>query len=455
MHAWLAWLGVHAVPSAAFHDVDLYRYWMYLGLDAGQWPVLDSVWVYPAGALVPMLLPALGTTTSTAGYAIGWCALVTVLDAVAFATLLSSGGRSLPAATKPTTWGPAPRRLVAAWWWLAFLLLLGPIAMGRLDAVVVPLTMLALLHAARSRHADRWAAALLTAAAWVKVAPGALLLPLVAAARRPLRDVVVPAAAVCAVVVGGVAAGGGLSRIAGFLGVQGDRGLQVESVTATPWMIVAAVRDDVAVVLNEQLVTYEVRGPGVAAAASVLDALLPLAVAAVAVTAWVARRRGAASAALLPGALVLTLVLVVVNKVGSPQFVTWLAAPVVVLLAAGPAWGRGAPGPGRRLRGVPAVAALALVTAALTQAVFPWGYLPLLEGDPVIAWLLAARNVALVVLLVQACLLLRAALRPPHDGPPLDGPGRGGTADGRADLDGHGPRRAPTADDGGGAPQPS
>ncbi|MBX9246905.1 hypothetical protein ICW40_19115, partial [Actinotalea ferrariae] len=116
------------MPSEAFHDVDLYRWWMYVGLTEGRWPVLDEPSVYPAGAVLPMLLPALGATTNP-GYALGWCLLVTALDAVAVAALLRRGRGGLR----------------AAWWWIAFLLLLGPVALGRLDAVVAPLTLLALL----------------------------------------------------------------------------------------------------------------------------------------------------------------------------------------------------------------------------------------------------------------------------------------------------------------------
>lgn len=382
VHAWLAYLGVVVLPSQAFHDVDLYRWWMYLGLETGRWPVLDDPFVYPAGAVLPMLLPALGATTNP-GYAIGWCLLVTALDAVAVAALVRRGAHGAR----------------GAWWWLAFLLALGPVAMGRLDAVVAPLTVLALL-AATGRGVSapppgraRLASVLLTSGAWIKVAPGALLLPLAAAARRPWRDVVAPAAAVCAVVVGAVALGGGLPRVLGFLTTQGERGLQVESVAAS--LVGALHRSDVAVRLNEVLVTYEVVGPGTAEVARALDVVLPAAVAVVAGVLLLARRRGTAPAALLPASLLLVAVLVVANKVGSPQFLTWFAPPVAVLLAvrAG-AWSRP--------RWWHAAAGLVLAAAALTQAVFPWGYIPLLEGDDGMALILDARNGLLLAVLACA-----------------------------------------------------
>lgn len=388
VHAVLTVLGVVVVPTAAFYDVDLYRYWMALALDHGRWPVLDGPWVYPAGALVPMLLPALVSTTTTVGYALGWCLAVTALNALAVRALLGLGRRA------------------GAWWWLAFLVALGPVAIGRLDAVVVPLVVLALAAAVGGRRPAR-ASALLTAGAWIKVAPGPLLLPLAAAARHPLRDVVLPAGLVSAGVVAAVAMGGGLPWIASFLSAQRGRGLQVESVTATPWVVAAPTAPGVQVALNEALTTYEVTGPGTHSAAGLLDAVLVAALAGVAALLWSARRRGTAAAGLLPATLVLVLVLVVANKVGSPQFITWLAPPVAVMLSARRADGHHAGAPV-----VPAgVVPVTLVIAGLTQAVFPWGYLRLLAGDPLLTAGLAARNALLVALLVMALAALIRTVR--------------------------------------------
>lgn len=407
VHAWLTWIGVALVPAAAFWDLDLYRWWMYRALVEGSWPVLDDAWVYPAGAVLPMLLPGLGSTTSTPQYALGWCLMVAVLDGAALAVLLL-----------------LPRGSVAGWWWTAALALLGPVALGRLDAVVTPLSLVALAVAAAPGLLDdggrgtggalgrggdpgvrraRVSAALLTAGAWVKVAPGALLLPLAATARRPWRDVVLPAALVTAAVVGVVAAAGGASRLGSFLTTQTGRGLQVEAVGATPWVLAALVRDDVTIALDEVLVTYEVHGPGAAAAVRALDVALVAAVVAVAAVLVLARHRGRAAEALLPAALVLSTVLVVANKVGSPQYLTWLVPPVAVLLAVGA---------GGRHRWPVAAAGLTLLASGLTQVVFPWGYPALITGDTTLAVVLALRNAALLAVLAFAAMGLRAAVSP-------------------------------------------
>ena len=401
-HAWLAYLGVVVVPAESFHDVDLYRYWVVLGLYTGQWPVLDDAWVYPAGALIPMLLVALAGATTAAGYAVGWCLLVTLIDGWALAGLLRF--RTPDGAI----------RTVGAWWWLAFLVLLGPVAIGRLDAIIAPLMILALL--AGIRH-PRVGAALLAAGAWVKVAPGAVLLPLAVAARRPLRDAVVPAAAVSVAIAATVAALGGWRHLLSFLSTQQVRGLQVESVATTPWVLASLRHDDVAIGLNQALVTWEVTGPGTVAAARVLDVVLVLGVGAVAALLWRVRQEGRAECAVVPGALALLAVLIVANKVGSPQFMTWLAAPVAVLVAVGVAGDVTAPARGRPQRWIRAVAGLVLVAAGLTQVVFPWGYLRLLTGDPLVTAVLVARNVLLVALLATAVVGLVRLTRPP---PPCD-----------------------------------
>ncbi len=88
-----------------------------------------------------------------------------------------------------------------------------------------------------------------------------------------------------------------------------------------------------------------------------------------------------------PLALGLVLALIVTNKVGSPQFVGWLAAPFVLWMLRGASPMRG-----------PGVPLLAI--AVLTQAVYPWLYMRLVAADPIVAALLTARNAAYIALLV-------------------------------------------------------
>ncbi|MEV7974012.1 glycosyltransferase 87 family protein [Cellulomonas sp. NPDC089187] len=377
VHLWIGLVGTVLIPTKAFWDLDLYRWWMWQGLHQGIWPVLDGDWVYPAGAVVPMLLPGLVDTWDTRTYAVAWTVLITALNALAAWTLLRVAGH---------------RAVTGVWWWLGFIVLLGPVAVGRLDAVVAPLVVTALALALRHPAV---ASALLTFGAWVKVAPGALLLPLVMIVRRPWRTLVLPAASVCVVIAGIVAAGGGLSHLFSFLGEQGERGLQLESVAATAWVLRGLVDDGVRIWMNDDIITWEIAGPGTATMSGLLGYALPVALAAATgLLFWVRRRAGDQldhAAFLARSALLIALVLIVANKVGSPQFIGWLAGPVVVGLAR----------PGREsLRSWRVIAVLVLVIAALTQGVFPLAYDAITAGAFGASLLLVARNLLLVVTLV-------------------------------------------------------
>ncbi|MFI2753718.1 glycosyltransferase 87 family protein [Cellulomonas sp. P22] len=403
MHLWVVVAGTLLQAESAFNDVDLYRYWMQLGFAQGAWPTVTGGWVYPAAAALPMAIAGLVTTASAAGYLAAWLVLVAALDAVAVVALL----RARTVDGTPPLVDPVR----GAWWWLAFVAALGPVALGRLDAVVAPLVVMALVVAARR---PRVAAALLTLGAWIKVAPGAVLLPLVLAVRRPWRDVVLPAALVCVVVVGAVAIGGGASHVLSFLGEQGSRGLQIESVGATPWVLVGLVSPAVNRYLNVELITWEISGPGTAVAVGVLGALLPVALAGAAVLLGWAHLRGhperrwaSSEEFVVRGALLVMIVLIVFNKVGSPQFIGWLAPPVAVALALGlERWRR--------------TAWVVLALALLTQLVYPWLYHQVLRGELPGTVALVLRNALLVALLVATVRGLLAAARQPSapDGDP-------------------------------------
>ncbi len=376
VHLWLAVLGVALIPQQAFWDLDLYRYWVWLGVHAQQWPAIDAAWVYPAGALLPLMLSGIGGLGYGHGFAIVWCLGITALNALAIAVLLRRRNG-----------------MAGAWWWIAFIFLLGPIAMGRLDAVVAPLTVVALAWGVQRPAV---ASFLLTVGAWIKVAPGALVAPLFVVSRRPWRDVVAPAAAVSAVVVGTVVGLGGGDYVFSFLSEQGSRGLQIESPGATPWLLVGLLTTRIKRFMNQDINTWEITGPGTQVMAEVLGVAFALALGATAVLLWWRRQRlggrlwtdGTARAELLMrGAMLMTLAMLVFNKVGSPQYIGWLAGPVAVALAMGlPGWQR--------------TARLSLAVAAATQVIFPWFYGQITYGGAGTTLLLAGRNAALVVLLV-------------------------------------------------------
>jgi hypothetical protein len=96
--------------------------------------------------------------------------------------------------------------------------------------------------------------------------------------------------------------------------------------------------------------------------------------------------RGASFVALFPAlAAALVLGFIVLNKVGSPQYMTWLVAPLVLGLVLD-----------RRRWWAPAVLTLAIL--ALTQLIFPFWYDALLVLAPAAVGLLVARNLLLLAL---------------------------------------------------------
>jgi hypothetical protein len=384
VHVVLSMLALYA-PGYPLGDVTfVYLFWVEHGLEAGIWPGIDTSWVYPIVALVPMIVAYLFGPDF---YVPTWLTFVMIMDAAAFAVI--------------TAFGRDPRVARVGWWWLAFLLLLGPVALGRIDAVMVPIAIVGMLALGTM---PRLAAVLLTVATWIKVWPAALIAAIVVTVRE--RWTVALTAIITSALIGIVALllGAG-TNVFSFITEQAGRGLQVESPIGTFWMWDAFVtRSSRSIVYYDQaILTYQVVGPGAVTAANLTTPVLAIVTAALLVLGAVAIRRGVDANRLLPPlALAITTALILFNKVGSPQFVTWLAVPIVFGLTAS-LTGRG---PSFR---VPVV--LGLVIAAATQALYPYLYGALLSLNFVMLLGLTARNVLYVVLLGWAVVAVFDEMR--------------------------------------------
>lgn len=366
--AMLGWI----LPNQPMGDVYLvYEPWADDALDGRDIVGITAPFVYPQLALVPMLLAR--ALAWIGGYIVAWSILVTVLNAAAFAVLV---GR-----------GHSRARVSAAWFWLVYALVLGPIGMYRIDAITVPLAVGGLLWLC-GRPA--LAAALLAIATWMKVWPAALIAAAVVALRRRLT-VIASAGVVTALVLAVIIALGGWSHAFGFIGEQTGRGLQIEAPVSAfyLWQAVAGVSGSF-LFYDPDILTFQVTGPNVDIVIAAMTPLLVVAVLALAGLGAYKAWRGASAVRLLPPlALALVLAFIVFNKVGSPQFQAWLIAPLVFWIVLD-------------RRRAATVAALSLVSAALTQVVYPIVYGGVLNAQPVPIALLTARNILLVVLLVLA-----------------------------------------------------
>lgn len=377
VHAWLIVANL-TLPGLPMGDIEfVYPYWAGLGLNGFGWVGIDTSWVYPYPALLPMLavLPF-----GPEGDGIAWLLLMAALNVVAMVAVAGVHRGGL--------------RALAGWWWLVFLVALGPIALGRIDTVTVALSLIA---AGILGDHPRWAGALIAAAAWVKVWPGALLLAALVALRarwQVLRGFLTVSITVIAF---GLVLGAGLALLTP-LTEQSRRGLQVESVVSTPWMWAAALDPDaVSIRYGQDILTWQVWGPGSEATALLVTPVLAVVVAAIIALGVIAARRGAVEARLLPP-LVLALVaaLIVVNKVGSPQFATWIAVPVVLGLIVRAHGGVSFTVP----------AGLALAIAALTQVMYPVQYGAVLNAEIWMLVVLTVRNLTYLMLLVWAVTAL-------------------------------------------------
>lgn len=392
MVLWSAFVVVHvtvailgwALPNAPMGDVtNVYNPWSTAALDGKGIVGITETWVYPQLALVPMVLAQVFTWI--AGYEVAWAIFVTICDAIVFAMLI---GRAR-----------SRGRMFGAWYWLAFILLLGPVGMYRLEGVTVPLAIAGCLWLVGR---PLLGSVLLSIATWIKVWPAALVAAALIVVRRRLRVL----GGVLIVSVGTLAAvflAGGGAYAFGFVSDQADRGLQVEAPISSYylWRSVLGLRDS-SIYYNKDLLTFEVTGPGVGAVISVMTPLLVLAVVGVAALGAYRAWRGASFVRLFPPlALALVLAFIVFNKVGSPQYIAWIIAPLVVALVID-----------RHRWWAPA--SLALFIALLTQLVYPINYYAMLDGEPISSAMLTLRNLLMVVLLVWVVIrLVRIPVRQP------------------------------------------
>ncbi|MDR1825962.1 MAG: hypothetical protein LBR27_11685 [Bifidobacteriaceae bacterium] len=368
-HAGLFWLSLGPLRPGS-NDVSLYAWWMYQGDQDGIWQGLNVDWVYPVGALIPMVIPQLLSGGNYDAYLPLWCTMVALMNALTCLVTVSFAG--LKRACLPLVW------------WLVFLLLLGPVALTRLDAIAMPLVLMALLVAASLPGV---AAILLTIGAWIKVSPGVIVLPLFAVVKRRLYSVALPAAITCVFVVllHWLASGSlSLSRLFSFVGAETGRGLQVESVLATAPVLLHAIKGEIVWEYNDELSTVETYGGLADGLAGVGDIAMWVAVACVGGLTFLARHR--ATEALLTGSLATMTAMIVLHKVGSPQFIAWLAPAVVVALIVLPT---------SRLWALLSIDLLLI--SGLTLVIYPWGYYAFLEAQPAMLLVYVVRNGLLVM----------------------------------------------------------
>jgi hypothetical protein len=363
----LGWMLSFVVHGDTFSDTEQYRQWALAGYQPGDVHGAISPWVYPVLAQLPIFL---ANIVGPNLYLLVWMLIITALNAGALAFLTS---------------GPRRRTGIApAWWWLFFTVFLGYLSFARVEGITAPIVLVALLVAAAR---PLLATALLSIATWIKVWPAAVVLPIVIASTRRWR-ILGTGLLVSAAVVAGTWLSGGASHLLDFLTNQGERGMQLEATFSTPWVWLSVLHlGGARIADNTAINSTEVYGPGAPVAAFLMQPLFLLAVGVgAALLAWALRRGAEREELFLEGALMMTTAFVVFNKVGSPQFMIWLAPVVVAGLTHD--WHRWT-----------FPAALLMCIAITTFVIYPLFYTPLIHANPIMAAVLTIRNVLLVVLL--------------------------------------------------------
>jgi hypothetical protein len=358
-------------------------------------PLADTLVEYPTPVVWFLSIPYWVAGQSRPGFVVAFIGLMLLLDVLFAVALWRAGGT---------------RRTFAVLFWIIFTFVMGPTTYMRFDLVPAVLGGLAVIALYSNRRAI--AGGLVGLGAALKLWP-ALLWPATLGGtwRSRLRSLLG-----AAVVGGGLAVtallAGGWHRLVSPLEWQSARGLQIESIWATPMMLIRGFAPSRYTVAVSQWQAFEITGAGVGpmlTASNVVMIAGYLAIALVYVM-WLRRSdRTIVDAALLM-VLVIT-VIIVTNKTFSPQYMMWLGGPLAALLVAAgrapreqqaPVW--------RDLR---ALTFWVLGLTLATQLVYPVLYEPLVHGGPLLilaTTILVLRNVAMVVFLVWLSLVVRRTL---------------------------------------------
>ena len=374
---WLATrtaLYLHATAPGRDGDVGLYQRWYACCFSHGALPVADPRWQYPPGAALVFWLPG----RLPGSYVDDFMFLAIGCDLAITLMLCSSARRG--------------GSLAGAWYWVCGVPLLGPVIVGRFDVVPVALSVAALCVTGRGGVRG----ALIGAAAAVKVWPVTLLAGMAPGQqRRGIAAAAAVLAAVCAI---------GASGTVSFLAHQNARGVEIESVAATPFMIWRQAGWPGTVVYR--FGAYQLSGGHAALAQDA--STLSLVLAAAAVIGWrlmIARGRARWRPEFAADApLAATLLFLIVSPVLSPQYLLWVIGLAAACLAAGRTTQR-------------PVALAVLAAAGLTQLIFPIGWYRLVDGSDAVTAVLAARNVLLVVAAALSCWRILSASSPGHEDP--------------------------------------
>ena len=364
-------------------DVSTYLKWAQQSLYYGQIPH-DTEWQYPP-LLAPILVfPEWLSHTFGIHYLTGFTAMTFLADCVITTMLVWT-------ATRRDTWsGP--------WYWILGVPLLGPIVYGRYDVfpalcVVVALALLGrglpvlMADGSKGRQLNnrRWVAGVLIGfGAAIKIWPGLAVFGM-PRTRRGWQTI----ATVAASVLGTIATlsfffSGTLS----FVGNQGGRGIEIESIWGIPFVLGKRLHLDHVITNKVVYGSYQVVPDGHGLISAIVSltyyvALLAL-VGGFALMAYWWWRKTWRPAVMADATFVATLIMIVTSVVISPQYLIWLLAVAGFCLLYKDTTQRRS-------------SLLVLICLPLTQYEFPFAFQDLLHAHLVVTLVVCLRDLLLVI----------------------------------------------------------
>jgi len=345
-------------------DVDLYNFWA-KGLVNGIFPINDSMWQYPPLAGVVFAIPQWVFGNALTGFIV----FMIFIDLLILITLLLTGlNRDILNSTSTSLHG-----LSGAWFWILWPILMGPLALTRFDVVPTLFALLALIVLSNRTIRPYLSGFLLCVGALVKLWPMLLFVVYPKKVLKKSSTSFVSTLILMILFMSTWSVG-----FTNFLNNQTSRGLQVESIAATPFVLAK---------LFGANVEYPFRFGSVEVQALFADEiglLLNLFTLIVFIFLFIWNYQNKLNYLnLFDKALVIVMISIALSRVFSPQFWVWVGGLASLALI-------------NNETKLKKVIVLLSISAFLTQLLYPGQYVQLLTGE-FLATLLQLTRVTLFV----------------------------------------------------------
>jgi hypothetical protein len=357
-------------------DVDLYNFWA-KGLVKGIFPIDDQMWQYPPLAGVVFAIPQWLFGNALTGFII----FMIIFDLLILITLLITGLNRFKLNSSSTS----INGLSGAWFWILWPILMGPLVLTRFDLVPTFFALLALIVLSNRKIRPYLSGFLLGIGALVKLWP---MLLFVIYPKNTIKKASTSFASTLVLVILFMSTWS--VGFTNFLNNQTSRGLQVESIAATPFVLAKLFGANVEYPFRYG--SLEVQ----AIYANQIGFLLNLFTLIVFMTLFILNYQNKLNNLnLFDKALVIVIISIALSRVFSPQFWVWIGGLAALALI-------------NKETKLKKVIVLLSISAFITQLIYPGQYVQLLSGD-VFATLLQLMRVTLFVwaLVLGTKLLLK------------------------------------------------